>query len=43
MKILEKKLAEKGYTTILKVSKKIRKPNEPTEFSEVLSKVKEVL
>ena len=43
MKILEKKLSEKGYETILKVSKKMKKPGEPADFSEVLEKVKKVL
>jgi flavodoxin len=43
MRILEKKLAEKGYKPILKVSKKIRKPGEPAEFSKALAEVKKVL
>jgi flavodoxin len=43
MKALEKVLAEKGYKTILKVSKKMKKPGEPADFSELLSEVKKVL
>jgi flavodoxin len=43
MKILEKKLADKGYITVLKVSKKMKKPSDPADFSELLDKVKKVL
>ena len=43
MKALEKILAEKGYKTVLKVSKKMKKPGEPADFSELLSEVKKVL
>ena len=43
MKALEKTLAQKGYETVLKVSKKMKKPGEPADFSEALSEVKKVL
>jgi hypothetical protein len=43
MKALEKILAPKGYQTVLKVSKKMKKPGEPADFSELLSEVKKVL
>jgi len=43
MKTLEKMLEEKGYATILKVSKKMKKPGEPADFSEALEKIKKVL
>jgi flavodoxin len=43
MKTIEKKLSAKGYTTILKVSKKGMKPEQTPDFSDVLSKVKAVL
>ena len=43
MRALEKELEGKGYTTILSVSKKGMKPDQPAEFSEVLSEVKKVL
>lgn len=40
---LEKKLAEKGYETILKVCKKGMKPDKEADFSDVLNEVKQVL
>jgi flavodoxin len=43
MKALEKVLAEKGYKTVLKVSKKTKKPGEPSDFSELLGEVKKAL
>ncbi len=43
MKTLEKKLAEKGYECILKVSKKGMKPDKPADFSEVISEIKQTL
>jgi flavodoxin len=43
MKKMEKTLKEKGYETVLKVSKKGMKPGQPVDFSEVLAEVKKVL
>jgi flavodoxin len=43
MKTIEKELSAKGYETILKVSKKGMKPNQTTDFSEILSKIKAVI
>ena len=42
LKILSKDLANKGYETILMVSKKM-KPNQPADFSEALGEIKKVL
>jgi len=42
MKIMEKMLDEKGYETVLKVSKKGMKPDKEADFSDVLSEVKKV-
>jgi len=42
MKNMQKKLANKGYENILKVSRKM-KPNQPADFSEVLDEIKKVL
>jgi hypothetical protein len=42
-KILEKKLASKGYDTILSVSKKGVKPNKPADFSDSINEIKKVL
>jgi flavodoxin len=42
-KILEKKLASKGYDTILSVSKKGVKPNKPADFSECIDEIRKVL
>ena len=42
MKILEKALVERGYETILKVSKKGMKSGQPADFSELLGKVKSI-
>ncbi|MCX8153748.1 MAG: flavodoxin domain-containing protein [Candidatus Bathyarchaeota archaeon] len=42
-KILEKKLAEKGYRVILSVSKKGIKLDKPTEFSGCINKILEAL
>lgn len=41
MKAIEKKLAGKGYETILKTSKKF-KPNKPVDLSDCLAEVKKV-
>ncbi|MGE5556103.1 MAG: flavodoxin family protein [Methanocella sp.] len=43
MKAIEKDLAAKGYETLLKVSKKGMKPEEPADFSKVLSEVNQTL
>jgi flavodoxin len=43
MKNMEKKLKEKGYETILMVSKKGMKPQQPADFSEALTEIKKVL
>lgn len=43
MKVIEKELAAKGYETVLKVSKKGMKPEEPTDFSKVLSEVNQTI
>jgi flavodoxin len=42
-KVLEKELANKGYDTILSVSKKGMKPNKPADFSDVLDEIKKAL
>jgi flavodoxin len=39
MKAMEKELKQKGYETILKVSKKGMKPEQPADFAEVTTKV----
>jgi len=41
--VLKKVLASKGYQTILDVSKKGVKPDQPAEFSDSLNKILEVL
>ena len=41
--VLKKVLASKGYQTILDVSKKGMKPDQPVEFSDSLNKILEVL
>jgi flavodoxin len=43
MKNMEKKLKEKGYETLLMVSKKGMKPEHPADFSEALAEIKKVL
>ena len=43
MKKIEKTLEGKGYSTLLKVSKKGMKPEVPADFSEQLSQVKKTL
>jgi flavodoxin len=43
MKALEKELKGKGYRTVLSVSKKGMKPDQPADFSKVLNEVKKVL
>ncbi len=43
MNKMEKELSEKGYETVLKVSKKGMKPGKPVDFSDVLGEVKKVL
>jgi len=40
---LKKALAKKGYKTILEVSKKGMKPDQPADFSESLKKITETL
>ena len=42
LKILEKELIQKGYTTILKVSKRGLKPSK-ADFSDVLDEIDKVL
>ena len=42
MKNIEKKLASKGYESMLRVSKKM-KPNQPIDFSEALEKIKKIM
>jgi flavodoxin len=42
MKNMQKKLANKGYENILKVSRKM-KPDQPADFSKVLDEIKKVL
>ena len=42
-KILEKELSNKGYDTILSVSKKGMKPDQPADFSESLNKIQKAL
>jgi flavodoxin len=41
--VLKKELSSKGYKTIIEVSKKGIKPNQPTEFSESISKIQKKL
>jgi flavodoxin len=43
MKAMEKHLETKGYTTLLKVSKKGMKPDKETDFSDALAEVKSAL
>jgi flavodoxin len=43
MKKIEKTLEGKGYSTLLKVSKKGMKPEVPADFSEQLSQIKKTL
>lgn len=43
MKTMEKVLADKGYKTVLKVSKKGMKPEEAADFTKVLDEVKKAL
>jgi flavodoxin len=40
---MEKQLETKGYSTILKVSKKGMKPEKETDFSDVLAEIKKIL
>jgi flavodoxin len=42
-KVLTKELASKGYDTILNVSKKGVKPNEPADFSDILYEIRKML
>jgi flavodoxin len=42
-KVLEKELSNKGYDTILSVSKKGVKPGKPADFSDSINKIKKVL
>ena len=43
MKTIEKVLVDKGYETVLKVSKKGMKPEEEADFTKVLDEVKKAL
>jgi flavodoxin len=43
MKNMEKKLTEKGYETLLMVSKKGLKPDKPADFSEALAEIKKTI
>jgi flavodoxin len=43
LKNIEKKLADKGYQTVLKVSKKGMKPEQTADFSDVLAEIKKVM
>ena len=43
MKIMEKMLECKGYKTVLKVSKKVMRPDKEADFSDVLTEVKKTL
>ena len=43
MKAMEKKLETKGYTTILKVSKKGMKPDNAADFSKVLNEIEKAI
>lgn len=42
-KTLEKELTNKGYKTILSVSKKGMKPDKPADFSDILKEIKKAL
>jgi flavodoxin len=42
-KVLEKELSSKGYDTILSVSKKGMKPDQPADFSDSIDKIKNAL
>jgi hypothetical protein len=42
MKPWEKELTKKGYETILKLTKKMKKPGEPADFSEPLVEIKKL-
>jgi len=42
-KVLKKELSSKGYETILDVSKKGMKPDQPAEFSDSLNKIQKAL
>lgn len=41
--VLTKELSRKGYDTILSVSKKGMKPDEPADFSDSINKIKQAL
>ena len=41
--VLKKELSSKGYKTIIEVSKKGIKPNQPAEFSESINKIQKKL
>jgi flavodoxin len=43
MKAMEKTLSAKGYTTILRVSKKGMKPDKEADFSDVLNEIQKAL
>lgn len=43
LKNMEKQLANKGYKTLLMVSKKGLKPDKPADFSDALAEIKETL
>jgi flavodoxin len=42
MKAMEKELAKKGYETVLKLTKKMKKPEDPVDFSEALAEIKKL-
>jgi flavodoxin len=43
MKKIENMIKEKGYETLLKVTKKVKKPEDLTNLSELLEEVKKIL
>ena len=43
LKALEKELEGKGYKTLLGVTKRGMKPDQPADFSKALGKIKRVL
>jgi flavodoxin len=42
-KVLEKRLANKGYDTVLSVSKKGMKPDKPADFAAILDEIRNVI
>lgn len=43
LKVIEKKLKEKGYQTVLSVSKKGMKPSEVANFTDIINEVKKAM